>query len=103
MAEGFLKAGAALAPAALGPLLLPIATPSVGESYRFTWEWLHEEVAQALDPREGGMLRRFNLPLEYVLVNPAARAATAVLCQLKCEIPFRAEAERRLPGFQEET
>ncbi|MFI5797419.1 AarF/UbiB family protein [Streptomyces sp. NPDC051677] len=101
VAEGFIRAGTALDTAALGSLLLPIATPSAEETYRFTREWLREEVVQALDPREGGMLRRFNLPPEYVLVNRVVGAATAVLCQLECEIPFRAEAERWLPGFSE--
>ncbi|MEU0848951.1 AarF/ABC1/UbiB kinase family protein [Streptomyces flaveolus] len=97
--EGFITPGAPLDHAALGAFLLPVATPSAGETYRFTREWLREEVVQSVDLREGGLLRRFNLPPSYVLVNRVVGAATAVLCQLECEIPFRAEAARWLPGF----
>ncbi|MEU6101371.1 ABC1 kinase family protein [Streptomyces flaveolus] len=101
--EGFITAGAPLDHAALGAFLLPVATPSAGETYRFTREWLREEVVQSVDLREGGLLRRFNLPPAYVLVNRVVGAATAVLCQLECEIPFRAEVARWLPGFVPET
>ncbi|MYR47125.1 AarF/ABC1/UbiB kinase family protein [Streptomyces sp. SID5910] len=97
--EGFITAGAPLDHAALGAFLLPMATPSAGETYRFTRAWLREEVVHSVDLREGGLLRRFNLPPSYVLVNRVVGAATAVLCQLECEIPFRAEAARWLPGF----
>lgn len=97
--EGFISAGAPLDEAALGSFLLPIATPSKDETYRFTRSWLREEVVQAVDQGAGGLLRRFNLPPSYVLVNRVVGAATAVLCQLECEIPFRAEAIRWLPGF----
>ncbi|GGQ97941.1 ABC transporter ATP-binding protein [Streptomyces flaveolus] len=97
--EGFITPGAPLDHAALGAFLLPVATPSAGETYRFTREWLREEVVQSVDLREGGLLRRFNLPPSYVLVNRVVGAATAVLCQLECEIPFRAEVARWLPGF----
>lgn len=97
--EGFIRPGAPLDDAALGSFLLPIATPSTDETYRFTRVWLREEVVQAADLRKDGLLRRFNLPSSYVLVNRVVGSATAVLCQLECEIPFRAEAIRWLPGF----
>jgi predicted unusual protein kinase regulating ubiquinone biosynthesis (AarF/ABC1/UbiB family) len=97
--EGFLTPEAPLDQAALVSFLLPVATPSAGETYRFTREWLREEVARAVDLREGSVLRRLNLPPSYVLVNRVVGAATAVLCQLECEIAFRAEAARWLPGF----
>ncbi|GAA0368964.1 AarF/ABC1/UbiB kinase family protein [Streptomyces blastmyceticus] len=99
VAERLLSPGAPLDDAALGSLLLPIATPAREETYRFTREWLRKEVVQAMDLREGGLLRHFNLPPAYVLVNRVVGAATAVLCQLECDIPFRAEAARWLPGF----
>ncbi|MEV7414902.1 AarF/ABC1/UbiB kinase family protein [Streptomyces sp. NPDC089919] len=97
--EGFIRPGAALDDAALASFLLPIATPARTDSYRFTREWLREEVVQAVDLSAGSLLRRFNLPPSYVLVNRVVGAATAVLCQLECEIPFRTEALRWLPGF----
>ncbi|MFF3405307.1 ABC1 kinase family protein [Streptomyces sp. NPDC002742] len=97
--EGFIRSAAPADHAALASLLLPVATPSAAETYRFTRAWLREEVVQSFDWREGGLVRRFNLPPSYVLVNRVIGAATAVLCQLECEIPFRAEALRWLPGF----
>ncbi|MER6419393.1 AarF/ABC1/UbiB kinase family protein [Streptomyces sp. NPDC001137] len=102
VAEGIITPGAPLDPVALCSFLLPLATPTAEQSYLFTREWLREEVVQAIDLREGGLLRRFNLPPSYVLVNRVVGQATAVLCQLECEIPFRAEASRWLPGFTEE-
>ncbi|GGW80416.1 ABC transporter ATP-binding protein [Streptomyces lucensis JCM 4490] len=99
--EGIVTPGVPLDPAALGSFLLPLATPAAGETYRFTREWLREEVVQAIDLRESGLLRRFNLPPSYVLVNRVVGAATAVLCQLECTVPFRAEVARWLPGFAE--
>jgi predicted unusual protein kinase regulating ubiquinone biosynthesis (AarF/ABC1/UbiB family) len=97
--EGFIRSATPLDDAALASLLLPVATPSAEEKYRFTRDWLREEVVQSFDWREGGLVRRFNLPPSYVLVNRVIGAGTAVLCQLECEIPFRAEAIRWLPGF----
>ncbi|MCY0932187.1 AarF/ABC1/UbiB kinase family protein [Streptomyces sp. H27-H1] len=97
--EGFLRPGAEQDDTALASFLVPIATPSQDESYRFAREWLREEVVQAVDRGPGSLLRRFNLPPSYVLVNRVVGAATAVLCQLECELPFRAEAVRWLPGF----
>ncbi|MGW6860193.1 ABC1 kinase family protein [Streptomyces xanthophaeus] len=97
--EGFIRPGTPPDDAALATFLLPIATPSRDETYRFTREWLREEVVQAVDRGPGSLLRRFNLPPSYVLVNRVVGAATAVLCQLECELPFRAEALRWLPGF----
>jgi predicted unusual protein kinase regulating ubiquinone biosynthesis (AarF/ABC1/UbiB family) len=100
--EGIITPGAALDHAALGTFLLPFATPSAEETYRFTREWLREEVVQSIDLRGSGLLRRFNLPPSYVLVNRVLGAATAVLCQLECELPFRSEATRWLPGFADD-
>ncbi|MFD7539229.1 hypothetical protein [Streptomyces sp. NPDC059819] len=101
MKEGFLRPGAERDDTALASFLMPIATPSRDETYRFTREWLREEVVQAVDRGLGSLLRRFNLPPSYVLVNRVVGAATAVLRQLECELPFRAEAARWLPGFAE--
>jgi predicted unusual protein kinase regulating ubiquinone biosynthesis (AarF/ABC1/UbiB family) len=97
--EGIITSGAPLQPASLSSFLLPLATPAAEETYRFTRDWLREEVMQAIDLRRGDLLRRFNLPPSYVLVNRVVGAATAVLCQLECDIPFRAEVARWLPGF----
>ncbi|MFJ7205891.1 ABC1 kinase family protein [Streptomyces sp. NPDC098789] len=97
--EGFMRPGSEPDDTALASFLLPIATPTREDTYRFTRQWLREEVVQAVDRGPGSLLRRFNLPPSYVLVNRVVGAATAVLCQLECELPFRAEALRWLPGF----
>ena len=99
-AEGLLRPGSPLDVPALKAFLLPIAEPTRGATHHFTRAWLREQAAAAADPRKDGLIRRLNLPPGYVLINRVVGGATAVLCQLGCEIPFRAEAERWLPGFQ---
>jgi predicted unusual protein kinase regulating ubiquinone biosynthesis (AarF/ABC1/UbiB family) len=98
-AEGFLRPSAELDMETLQAFLRPIATPSVQETYHFTREWLRSEFSQTSRLGRDGILRQLNLPPSYVLINRVVGSATAVLCQLDCEIPFRAEAVRWLPGF----
>lgn len=94
-ARGGRAAGRRECRAFLAPLAEPAATPT----YRFTREWLRREAARAFDTRSTRLLRTLNLPPEYVLIHRVIAAGTAVLCQLECELPYRGEALRRLPGF----
>ena len=99
--EGLLRPGTPLDTSALEAFVKPLAAPSSGPRHHFTRAWLREQAARTADPRKDGLVRRLNLPPAYVLVNRVLTGATAVLCQLDCELPFRAEAERWLPGFAE--
>jgi HSP20 family protein len=45
------------------------------------------------------VLRRLNLPPSYLLIHRVLAAGLGVLCQLECEVPFRAEALRSMPGY----
>lgn len=96
-AEGFIRSGVAVDIAALAGFLAPVAVPSETETFRFSREWLRGQAALAMD--SASTLRRLNLPPTYVLINRVVGAGAAVLCQLECEVPFRAEASRWLPGF----
>ncbi|MEU6862247.1 AarF/ABC1/UbiB kinase family protein [Streptomyces sp. NPDC046876] len=98
-AEGFLRPGPPVDPAAIEDFLAPIAAPSAEPTFHFHRGWLREEVARSASPRSKGLVRQLNLPPSYVLVNRVVMAGSAVLCQLDCTVPFRAEAARWLPGF----
>ena len=99
LGEGLLRPGTTLDRRALDAFLQPIAAPTRNATHHFTREWLREQAVPVADPRKDGLVRQLNLPPAYVLVNRVVGGATAVLCQLDCEVPFRAEAERWLPGF----
>ncbi|MBO1416100.1 AarF/ABC1/UbiB kinase family protein [Streptomyces sp. FH025] len=98
-AEGFLTGEDPADLAAVSAFLAPLAVPSATPTYRFTRAWLREQFEQTAAPDTRRLLRRLNLPPAYVLVNRVVSAGSAVLCQLECEVPYRAEAARWLPGF----
>jgi hypothetical protein len=52
--------------------------------------------------RPGALARAFRLPPQYLAVSRALSGCGGVLCQLETEGPFRAEAERWLPGFADD-
>ncbi|MEV0412362.1 AarF/ABC1/UbiB kinase family protein [Streptomyces sp. NPDC050448] len=95
--EGFLRADAALDEDALRAFLSPIADPSRADIHQFTRAWLRAQVARATGAHRTALLRSLNLPPSYVLVNRVVGSAIAVLAQLECELPFRAETLRWLP------
>ncbi|MEV7024435.1 AarF/ABC1/UbiB kinase family protein [Kitasatospora sp. NPDC093558] len=98
-AEGFLTGEDPADLAAVAAFLTPLALPSATPTYRFTRAWLREQLDQTTGAANRRLLRRLNLPPAYVLVNRVVSAGSAVLCQLECEVPYRAEAVRWLPGF----
>ena len=99
---GFIRPGAAPGPDVVAAFLAPLAVPAAQEEFHFTRAWLRTELARVAGPGTRGLVRQLNLPPSYVLINRAITAGSAVLCQLDCAVPFRAEALRWLPGFAAE-
>ena len=97
--HGFLRDGVSIDLAALRAFLAPLAEPSKTESFKFSREWLRTETMQASASRSSSVLRRLNLPPSYVLIHRVLAAGLGVLCQLECEVPFRAEVLRWMPGY----
>ena len=97
--HGYLRDGVSIDLAALRAFLAPLAEPSRAESFRFSREWLHTQTMQASALRSSSVLRRLNLPPYYMLIHRVLAAGLGVLCQLECEVPFRAEVLRWMPGY----
>ena len=97
--HGYLRDDVSIDLAALRAFLLPLAEPSRAESFRFSREWLRSETMQASALRSSSVLRRLNLPPSYVLIHRVLASGMGVLCQLECEVPFRAEVLRWMPGY----
>jgi predicted unusual protein kinase regulating ubiquinone biosynthesis (AarF/ABC1/UbiB family)/HSP20 family molecular chaperone IbpA len=97
--HGYLRDGVSVDLTALRAFLAPLAEPSRAESFRFSREWLRTETMQASALRSSSVLRRLNLPPSYLLIHRVLAAGLGVLCQLECEVPFRAEVLRWMPGY----
>jgi HSP20 family molecular chaperone IbpA len=97
--HGYLRDGVSVDLAALRAFLTPLAEPSMAESFRFSREWLRTETMQASVLRSSSILRQLNLPPSYVLIHRALASGLGVICQLECEVPFRAEVLRWMPGY----
>ena len=97
--HGYLRDGVSLDLTALRAFLAPLAEPSKAESFRFSREWLRTETTQTSGMRSSSVLRQLNLPPSYLLIHRVSAAGVGVLCQLECEVPFRAEVLRWIPGY----
>ncbi|QXJ19478.1 AarF/ABC1/UbiB kinase family protein [Actinomadura graeca] len=101
--EGFLAPDGDVDPGQVAAFVAPHAAPFATERFRYSREWLREQTARGLglasDMRPGALARQFRLPPQYLAVSRALSGCGGVLCQLEAEGPFRAEAERWLPGF----
>ena len=97
--HGYLRDGVSIDLEALRAFLMPLAEPSRAESFRFSREWLHTQTMQTSALRSSSVLRQLNLPPSYMLIHRVLAAGLGVLCQLECEVPFRAEVLRWMPGY----
>jgi predicted unusual protein kinase regulating ubiquinone biosynthesis (AarF/ABC1/UbiB family)/HSP20 family molecular chaperone IbpA len=97
--HGYLREDVSVDLTALRALLAPLAEPSRAESFRFSREWLRAETMQSSVLRSSSVLRRLNLPPSHVLIHRVLAAGLGVLCQLECEVPFRAEVLSSMPGY----
>jgi predicted unusual protein kinase regulating ubiquinone biosynthesis (AarF/ABC1/UbiB family) len=100
--EGFVKSHIHLEPAELYDYLAPFLEPAAVERFHFNREWMREQFARINDPRRPGYTigLKLNLPPSYLLIHRVWLGGLAVLSQLDCEAPFRAELESWLPGFE---
>jgi predicted unusual protein kinase regulating ubiquinone biosynthesis (AarF/ABC1/UbiB family) len=97
--HGYLRDGVSIDLTELRAFLALLAEPSKAESFRFSREWLRAETVQTSALRSSSVLRRLNVPPSYVLIHRALACGLGVLCQLKCEAPFRAEVLRWMPEY----
>jgi predicted unusual protein kinase regulating ubiquinone biosynthesis (AarF/ABC1/UbiB family)/HSP20 family molecular chaperone IbpA len=97
--NGYLRDGISIDLMALRAFLIPLAEPSRAESFRFSREWLRTETAEASALSSSSVLRRLNLPPSYVFIHRVLASGLGVLCQLECEVPFRTEVLRWMPGY----
>jgi len=97
--QGYLRDGVSIDLTALRAFLTPLAEPSRAESFRFSREWLRTETMQVSALRSSSVLRRLNLPPSYLPIHRVLASGLGVLCQLECEVPFRAEVVRLMPGY----
>jgi predicted unusual protein kinase regulating ubiquinone biosynthesis (AarF/ABC1/UbiB family)/HSP20 family molecular chaperone IbpA len=97
--HGYLRDGVSVDLTALRAFLAPLAEPSRAESFRFSREWLRTQTMRASALRSSSVLRQLNLPPSYVLIHRVLASGLGVLCQLECEVPFRAEVLRWMPGY----
>ena len=97
--HGYLRDGVSVDLTAVRAFLAPLAEPSRAESFRFSREWLRTETMQASALRSSSVLRRLNLPPSYLPIHRVLASGLGVLCQLECEVPFRAEVVRLMPGY----
>jgi HSP20 family molecular chaperone IbpA len=97
--HGYLRDGVSIDLTALRAFLIALAEPSEAESFRFSREWLRTETAEASALSSSSVLRRLNLPPSYVFIHRVLASGLGVLCQLECEVPFRAEVLRWMPGY----
>jgi predicted unusual protein kinase regulating ubiquinone biosynthesis (AarF/ABC1/UbiB family)/HSP20 family molecular chaperone IbpA len=97
--NGYLRDGVSIDLTALRAFLTPLAEPSRAESFRFSREWLRTETMRASALRSSSVLRRLNLPPSYLPIHRVLASGLGVLCQLECEVPFRAEVVRLMPGY----
>jgi hypothetical protein len=81
----------------------PMLDPVRADGFRFTRAWLRQEATRVADPRSPAnqLGRQLNLPPSYLLIHRVTLGGIGVLCQLNAAGPFRAEAERWVPGFSD--
>ncbi|MQA80062.1 MAG: AarF/ABC1/UbiB kinase family protein [Streptosporangiales bacterium] len=99
--EGFVRSDQEVDAEELLAYLQPFLDPIRQERFRFTREWMREQMRRVGDPRSATaeLSRRLNLPPSYLLVHRVWIGGIGVLCQLEAEGPFRAELETWVPGF----
>ncbi len=102
-AEGFIKPHMRVDPDELKAYLGPFAEPAHEEVYRFSRQFLRDQMQRLQDPTapEVRVAFRLTLPPEYLLIHRTWVGGVGVLCQMEAEVPFRRILEESMPGFNE--
>jgi predicted unusual protein kinase regulating ubiquinone biosynthesis (AarF/ABC1/UbiB family) len=96
---GFVRPNVSIDAESLLGYLLPLLEPVRHEEFHFQRSWLRSEALRMSDLRQATVGMKLNLPPSYLLIHRVTMGVMAVLCQLDCTAPFRAECERWVPGF----
>jgi predicted unusual protein kinase regulating ubiquinone biosynthesis (AarF/ABC1/UbiB family) len=97
--EGFVKPSVSIDADELLGYLVPLLEPLRHEEFHFERAWIRAEAMRLADLRKATTGMKLNLPPSYMLIHRVALGVMGVLCQLDATAPFRAQAERCLPGF----
>jgi len=83
----------------------PFVEPSRHEYFHFSREWLRGQFTRLNDIRNPDFAvgLKINLPPSYALIHRVWLGSIGVLCQLEATVPARAEIERWVPEFVENT
>ncbi len=102
-AEGFVKPQMRVDVEDLKAYLGPFADPARHETYRFSRQFLRDQMARLQDPTapEVRVAFRLTLPPEYLLIHRTWTGGVGVLCQLEAEVPFRQILEESMPGYSD--
>ena len=101
--EGFIRANIKVRPEDLRAYLGPFVEPARTETFRFSREFMRQQLQRLQDPTqpEAQLVFRLNLPPEYLLVHRTLVGGVGVLCQLEAEAPFGRILTDLMPGFAE--
>jgi predicted unusual protein kinase regulating ubiquinone biosynthesis (AarF/ABC1/UbiB family) len=97
--EGFVRESVRIDADELLGYLVPLLEPLRHDEFHFERAWIRAEALRLADLRKATTGMKLNLPPSYLLIHRVALGVMGVLCQLDATAPFRAEAERLLPGF----
>jgi len=99
--EGFIKPNIRVRAEDLKAYLGPFVDPARSETFRFSRDYMRDQLTRLQDPAhpETQLAFRLNLPPEYLLIHRTFVGAVGVLCQLEAEVPFRGILEELMPGF----
>jgi len=100
-AEGFIRPNIKVGVEDVRSYLGPLITPARTERFRFSREYMRDQLQRLQDPSQpGGQVAfRLNLPTEYLLIHRTWVGGVGVLCQLEAEVPFLGILRESLPGF----
>jgi len=101
--EGFIRPNIRVSPEELRAYLGPFVEPARAPRFRFSRDFMREQLQRFQDPAhpEAQIALRLNLPPEYLLIHRTLVGSVGVLCQLEAEAPFGALLEELAPGFDE--
>ena len=99
--EGFIRPNIRVHPEELRAYLGPFVDPARAETFRFSRDFMREQLQRFQDPThpEAQIALRLNLPPEYLLIHRTLVGCIGVLCQLEAEAPFGALLAELAPGF----